>query len=30
MRADGAMADIRRMSERGMINPRLGRGTRAF
>jgi fibronectin-binding autotransporter adhesin len=30
MRADGAMADIRRMRERGMINPRLGRGTRAF
>jgi hypothetical protein len=30
MKADRAMADFQRMGERGMINPRLGRGTRAF
>jgi hypothetical protein len=30
MKADRGRADIRRMGDRGVINPRLGSGTRAF
>ena len=30
MKADRYMADIRRMRDRGVINNRLGSGTRAF
>jgi hypothetical protein len=30
MRADRGMADVRRMSERGVINSQLGGGKRAF